>query len=361
MSDLTNARNEINLIDKEMAELFERRMKAVETVAAHKKTVGMPIHDEKREREVVARNCDYISDPVIREYYVNFINETMKLSSSDQSRLNEGMRIAYSGTEGAFAHIASSKLFPTAKKIGYGNFESAYEAVVTGACDVAVLPIENSYNGEVGQVIDLIFSGSLYISGMTELAITQDLVGVKGASISDIKEVVSHAQALGQCHDYIKEHGFIEREYVNTALAAKYVSEKNDKTVAAIASAAAAEIFGLDVLERNINASANNTTRFVVLSRAENKTVLNSPKATTMLLFTVRNEAGALTKAIDIIGKHGFNMRSLRSRPMKDLLWEYYFYVEAEGSLNTDEGAKMLNELSGYCDRLRAVGTYIKN
>ena len=94
MSDLTNARNEINLIDKEMAELFERRMKAVETVAAHKKTVGMPIHDEKREREVVARNCDYISDPVIREYYVNFINETMKLSSSYQSRLNESRSTA---------------------------------------------------------------------------------------------------------------------------------------------------------------------------------------------------------------------------------------------------------------------------
>ena len=116
MSDLTNARNEINLIDKEMAELFERRMNAAKTIAAHKKSIGMPIHDEKREREVVARNCEYISDPMIREYYVRFINETMSLSSSYQSRLNEGMKIAYSGTVGAFAHIAAGKIFESGKE-----------------------------------------------------------------------------------------------------------------------------------------------------------------------------------------------------------------------------------------------------
>ena len=135
----------------------------------------------------------------------------------------------------------------------------------------------------------------------------------------------------------------------------------DNKTVAAIASEEAAKIFGLEVLERNINASANNTTRFVVLSRSENKSNIKCNRTTTLLLFTVKNEAGALAKAIDIIGKHGFNMRSLRSRPMKDLLWQYYFYVEAEGNLNTDEGVAMLRELEGYCDRLRAVGTFIKN
>ena len=122
MSDLTKARNEINLIDKEMAELFERRMRAAKAVAAHKKSVGMPIHDEKREREVIARNSEYVSDPVIREYYVNFINETMKLSSAYQMRLNEGMRIAYSGTLGAFAHIAAKKIF----KKWYGYFICTY-------------------------------------------------------------------------------------------------------------------------------------------------------------------------------------------------------------------------------------------
>ena len=358
---LKKAREIINKVDKEMAALFVERMRASELVAEYKSANGLKIFDPVREEEVIRRNSELIEDDTLRAYYVNFLKETMKISRSYQSELLEGMRVAYSGTEGAFAHIAASKLFPTARKIGYGNFENAYNAVVAGECDVAVLPIENSYNGEVGQVTDLIFSGSLFVNAMTELAITQDLVGVKGAAISDIKEVVSHAQALGQCHEYIREHGFTEREYVNTALAAKYVSEKNDKTVAAIASEDAAALFGLDVLEKNINASANNTTRFVVLSRSENRSNTNTSHTTTLLFFTVRNEAGALAKAIDIIGKHGFNMRSLRSRPMKDLLWQYYFYVEAEGNLNTDEGAKMLEELHGYCDRLRAVGTFIKN
>ncbi len=358
---LKEAREIINGVDKEMAELFEKRMRAAEMVAEYKRERGLEIHDPKREGELIERNSQYVSDGVLREYYVNFLEKTMEISRSYQSRLMEGMRVAFSGTEGAFAHIATCKLFPTAKKIGYGNFESAYNAVVTGECDAAVLPIENSYNGEVGQVTDLIFSGTLYVNGMTELAVTQDLLAVPGATLADIKEVVSHPQALGQCHEYITQHGFAEKEYNNTALAAEYVAKKGDKSLAAIASEAAAEIFGLTVLEKNINASANNTTRFVILSRSQNENIHKSAKTTTLLLFTVRNEAGSLAKAIDIIGKHGFNMRSLRSRPMKDLLWQYYFYVEAEGDLNTEEGQNMLTELKVYCDRLRAVGTFNKN
>ena len=359
MNRLKTAREIINRVDTEMARLFTERMRAAEVIAEYKKENGLPIFDAEREREVIERNSTLIEDDDIRAYYVNFLEDTMSHSRAYQSKILEGMRVAYSGTEGAFAHIASSRMFPSAKKIPYGNFESAYAAVVSGECDVAVLPIENSYNGEVGQVTDLIFSGSLYVNGITELAVTQDLVGVPGASLSDIEEVISHPQALGQCHDYILAHGFREREYSNTALAAKLVAERQDKKLAAIASEAAAEIYGLTVLERNINASANNTTRFVILSRTRN-TPKNDAKITSLILFTVRNEAGALARAIDIIGKHGFNMKSIRSRPMKELMWQYYFYVEAEGNLNTDEGKKMLSELSEQCDKLRVAGSYTK-
>ena len=284
----------------------------------------------------------------------------MSLSRSYQTMLLEGARVAFSGTEGAFAHIMASRLFPTAKKIAYPSFEAAYEAVVSGECDCAVLPTENSYNGEVGQVSDLMFSGPLFVNSINELAVTQDLVALPSATVGDIKQVVSHTQALGQCADYIKSHGFLTKEYENTALAAKYVSELGDPTVAAIASAEAAEIFGLSVLERNINSSRTNTTRFAVFSRAAHIPSPSDSDVHTILLFTVRNEAGALARAIQIIGKHGFNMRALRSRPMKELLWQYYFYVEAEGNLNTDEGRAMMEELSCCCDRLRAVGSYTK-
>ncbi len=358
MSSLDEARKIINDVDSKMAELFVMRMRAAETVADYKKEHGLKIYDPVREEEVIRRNSKLIEDTEIREYYVNFLKNNMAVSRAYQDRLMSGARIAYSGTEGAFAHIAASKLFPTARKIPYSDFASAYQAVVEGECDSAVLPLENSYNGEVGQVTDLMFSGPLYVNAITDLAITHDLLALPGAKLSDVKEVVSHPQALGQCAEYIKKMGFSEREYTNTALAAKLVAESADKSIAAIASAEAAEIFGLSVLERNINASRTNTTRFAVFSRAENKHKKNEMGIHTILLFTVRNEAGALAKAIEIIGKHGFNMRSLRSRPMKELLWQYYFYVEAEGNIHTHEGFEMMNELRNYCDRLKSAGTF---
>lgn len=360
MEALKSAREKINIIDREMAKLFEERMECAQRIAEYKKERGLAIFDKAREDDVVRRNSEYISDPTIREYYVNFLKSNMSVSRDYQSRLMQGAKVAYSGTEGAFAHIAASKAFPTSKKVGYPDFISAYKAVENGECDVAVLPIENSYNGEVGQVADLMFSGTLYVNAVVELAVSHDLLGLPDACLDDIKEVISHGQALGQCADYIREHNLTPREYVNTALAAKYVSEQKDKSIAAIASAEAAEIFGLKVLARDIHASKTNTTRFAIFSRAEHRHRSSEMGVHTIMLFTVRNEAGALAKAIDIIGKHGFNMRTLRSRPMKELLWQYYFYVEAEGNIHTYEGATMMAELDKYCDRLKTVGTYTK-
>lgn len=361
MNSLEKARKIINDADAKMAELFCQRMKAAKMIAEYKKDHGLKIFDAAREEEVVKRNADLIEDRELREYYVNFLKNNMAVSREYQDRLMSGMKVAYCGTKGAFAHIATNKLFPTARKLAYGDFAAAYQAVVSGECDCAVLPVENSYNGEVGQVTDLMFSGPLYINGMFDLAVSQDLLAVPGAAISDIKEVLSHPQALGQCADYIREKGFVQLEYTNTALAAKHVAERGDKSIAAIASAEAAEIFGLQVLERNINASRSNTTRFAVFSRAENRHATNEMGVHTVLLFTVRNEAGALAKAIEVIGKHNFNMRALRSRPMKELLWQYYFYVEAEGNIHTEEGKDMMCELHNYCDKLKSVGTFIKD
>lgn len=361
MASLKDARKKINEIDRQMAELFVKRMDACREVAEYKRENGLEIYDAAREDEVIRKNSEFVDDVELRAYYVNFLKNNMAVSRAYQDKLLCGMKVAYSGTEGAFAHIATNKLFPSAKKLAYSDFSAAYRAVEDGECDVAVLPLENSYNGEVGQVTDLMFSGSLYVNAITELAVSQDLLGVPGATLGDIKEVLSHPQALGQCAEFIRENGLIEREYSNTALAAKYVAEKGNIALGAIASAEAADIFGLEVIARNINASRTNTTRFAVFSRSANKHSSKDMGVHTIILFTVRNEAGALAKAIEIIGKHGFNMRTLRSRPMKELLWQYYFYVEAEGNVHTDEGALMMRELSEYCDKLKAIGTYTKN
>ena len=352
------AREKINEIDSKMAKLFVERLEASELVAQYKQEHGLEILDPIREAEVIRRNSDAVENDVYREYYVNFQKNIMSLSREYQSRLLTGMKVAYSGTEGAYAHLAALKLFPTAKAIGYGSFDEAYKAVEHGECDVAVLPIENSYNGDVGQVSDLMFSGTLYVNTVTELAISHDMLAPKGTKIEDITTVISHPQALGQCHGYIVKHGYTEIEFANTALAAKYVAESTDGKTAAIASAEAAEIFGLDVLATNINESRSNTTRFAVFSRSENKNSITDKRVHSILLFTVRHEAGALAKALDVIAKYGFNMGALRSRPMKELLWQYYFYVEAEGNLDSENGRRMLEELKEYCDRLKTVGSY---
>ena len=352
---LEQARKAINEIDSKMAELFVERMRAAEAVCEYKMEFGLPILDSKREDAVIERNSALVTDEVLKSYYIDYLKNMMSLSRAYQHRIQSGLRVAYSGVEGAFAHIAAGRIFPESNRVSHSDFKAAYDSVVKGDCDVAVLPIENSYAGEVGQTVDLIFSGSLFINGIYELEIRQNLLGIEGASVDDIKKVTSHPQALSQCHDYIELRGFETEESNNTALAAKTVAEANDKSLGAIASVETAEIYGLKVIEANVNKSGENTTRFAVLS----KVMASSPSLTsTVLMFTVKHEAGSLANAIAIIGRHGYNMTALRSRPMKKHSWQYYFYVEIDGRTDNENGAEMIAELSEICDRLKIAGTF---
>jgi chorismate mutase/prephenate dehydratase len=352
---LEEARKIINEVDARMAELFVKRMRAAEMVFEYKKEFGLPILDQKREDAVIEKNSALIEDELLKGYYIDYLKHLMSVSRAYQYRMQNGLKVAYSGVEGAFAHIAAGRIFPDSNRISYTDFKSAYNAVVNGECDIAVLPIENSYAGEVGQTIDLIFSGTLYINGIYELPIHQNLLGIEGATAEDIKTVISHPQALSQCSDYIKIKGFLSEESNNTALAAKSVAKANDKTLGAIASIETAQIYGLKVLEANVNKSGENTTRFAVLSKVK----ANSPALTSsVLMFTVKHEAGSLANAISIIGKYGYNMTALRSRPLKKHSWQYYFYVEIDGTTDTENGKNMLGELGKLCDKLKVAGTF---
>lgn len=358
MSKLQEARDAINRLDKEMARLFEQRMDAAKIVAAYKKENGLPIDDFVREKEVIRRNSDYIENEEYRSHYVNFIKNNIKISKDLQHKLLEGMTVAYSGVEGAFANIAARKIFPDARCLPYADFKSAYRAVEKGECDCVILPIENSFNGDVGNVLDLAFFGSLYINGVYEVDIVQNLLGVKGASLSDIKKVISHPQALGQCAAYIENHGFETENAVNTAVAAKEVAGMADKEIAAIGSIEAAQRFGLQVISEKINDSGINTTRFAIFSRS-NRTPSPADDRFIML-FTVKNAAGSLGEAISVIGQHGFNLRALKSRPTKELVWDYFFYVESEGNINSEQGKAMLVQLKECCSNLKILGSYEK-
>ncbi|MBR2635287.1 MAG: chorismate mutase [Clostridia bacterium] len=357
-SVLEEARDAIDRIDGQMAALFEERMEAVKRVALYKKETGMPIFDPAREERIIEAGSRRIENEVLRGHFVNFLRSNMEISKAFQSSLLEGMRVAYSGVSGAFAEIAAKKIFPDANPIGYADFAAAYRAVEDGLCDVAVLPLENSTNGDVGTVMDLAFFGSLYINGIYDVEIVQNLLAKKGVSFGQIKTVISHPQALGQCARFLKQEGLEAREAVNTATAAKAVAESEDESLAAIGSEAAAKEYGLEILRSHIQEKGGNTTRFAVFSRIRKEKAEGDQKF--VMLFTVKNEAGALAKAISAIGTYGFNLRAIKSRPTKHLSWEYYFFCEGEGNIFSDEGERMLSRLRENCNDLKVIGSFEK-
>ena len=356
--DLVEAREAIREADREMAALFLRRMEAVRAVAAWKKERGLPIEDKEQEARVIAALGPLVEDETLRSFYLQFLKNNMEVSKQYQHRLMEGLRVSYSGVEGAFAHIAAKRIFPDGIPEAYPSFEDAYAAVADGQADIAVLPIENSYAGEVGQVLDLMFSGALKVNGVYDLPISQNLLGLPGTTLGDIKTVVSHPQALSQCRNYLRKHGLLSRSAPNTAIAAREVAEMGDRSAAAIASAETAELYGLSVLDHDINESRQNTTRFAVFSRISSRSALSKDGGAFLLLFTVKDEVGGLAKAINLISAYNFNMRVLRSRPMKDLPWHYYFYAEVEGDDSSDNGKRMITALQGVCPMVKVVGRY---
>ncbi|MCR4561971.1 MAG: chorismate mutase [Bacilli bacterium] len=357
--ELKTARLQVEEADKIIAKAFEMRMTAVKQIANYKKGLGLPIEDKKREKELIAKESSYIEDPEIREAFVSFLIKEMEVSKDFQQRLIEGIRISYSGVPGAYAYEAGLQVNPGAKMIARPSFEKAYQAVLDGEADLAILPIENSYAGDVGAVMDLVFSGPLYINRIFDFEIKHCLLAKPGVKIEDIKKVYSHQQALSQCDEFIKKHHFEALEYPNTAVACKDLSESMAMDAAVIGSEENASLYGLEVLEKEINSSNTNTTRFGVFSKALREVgPLEKMGEHFILVFTVKNEAGALASALNIIGSHGFNMRNIRSRPMKELMWNYYFYVEIEGNINSIDGRDLIHELGTFCDRLKVVGTY---
>ncbi|MCQ2523397.1 MAG: chorismate mutase [Lachnospiraceae bacterium] len=360
MNELDQLRQKIEAIDSQMVELFEDRMKCSFAIAKYKRERGLPVLDKEREKLLLDKNAKLVKDKVLEAYYREYLQDVMDISKKYQNRLMEGAKVAYSGIEGSFASISVSKIFPQANRIPCHTFQEAYDAVESGDADLCVLPIENSYAGEVGQVTDLMFSGDLYINGVYELRVSQCLLGVMGSDESTIKSVISHPQALEQCSDYISKHNYETVAFENTARAAREVANKGDVTVGAIASKETAGLYGLKVIDHDINESANNTTRFAVFAKSPDVVKQDDEVTTFILMFVVKDGAGTLAKAVSIIGEHGYSMKAIRSRPTKDKdkSWQYYFYTEVEGTIDSSDGQQMLDELKKECEFIKVIGSY---
>lgn len=355
---LNALRARIDDVDREMATLFRRRMEAVREVATIKRETGEAIYDPRREASVVADRTAELDDATLAPYYSEWLRQTMALSRAYQKRLLEGIRVAYSGVEGAYAALAAEALYPKAQALALGSFEEAYQAVVDARADLAILPLENSDAGEVASVTNLLFEGPLFIERTVDLTVSHVVASLPKTALSDVTTVISHPQALRQCSAFIRAQGWKTEVADNTARAAEMVKTIGNHALVAICSRSAAERLGLSVLRADIANRIQNLTRFAVLGASLPPAPPSDGSAQSVLFFTVKNEAGALGRALNIIGSHGFNLRVLRSHPRKDLLWSYYFYAETEGNLATPMGREMLEALRATCDVVKVVGSF---
>ena len=267
-------------------------------------------------------------------------------------------KIAYQGEPGANSHIACVEACPKHEPLPCRTFEDAFQAVQDGTAALAMIPTDNSVAGRVADIHHLLPASSLSIVGEHFLPVHHQLLVVKGTKATDLKTVHSHVHALGQCRKVIREMGLQAVVAVDTAGAARELSEIKDKTRGAIATRLAGEIYGLDILRADIEDEAHNTTRFVILSNQRNDAEQGSGPVMTSFVFRVRNVPAALYKALGGFATNGVNMTKLESYQLGGTFYATRFYADVEGHPKDTSLALALEELAFFSVHLRILGTY---
>ena len=275
--------------------------------------------------------------------------------------MTKKQKIAFQGEPGANSHIAIVEAYPDAEPMPCATFEDALGAISSGEADLGMIPIENSVAGRVADIHHLLPASGLYIVGEFFLPIRHQLMALKGTGLSDIKTVESHVHALGQCRRIIRKLGIKPIVAADTAGSARDVAQRKDRTVAAIASRLAAEIYGLDILAEDVEDESHNTTRFVVLAREPNWAKQGSGPLVTTFVFRVRNLPAALYKALGGFATNGVNMTKLESYMVDGNFFATQFYADVDGHPDDRGLAFALEELKFFSRELRIVGVYPAN
>ena len=374
-SDLLKYRERIDEIDQAFVRLLEERMAVSEAIAGIKQREGLAVYDPAREEEKIGvvtglAHTDF-NRQAVRELFTQLMAvsrkkqyQLIRKSGTDQSgfrlvdRLpHTGVNVAFQGIEGAYSHAALLKYF--GEKIArchVKTWEDAMEAVGEGMADYAVLPIENSTAGIVAGIYDLLMNFRLYIVGEQLLPVDHVLLGCPDASLEDILTVISHPQGLAQCHRYLMRHpewGVMEAE--NTALAAREVSERGQRGLAAIASREAGETYGLKILDEAICQNQGNETRFIVVSAAP---MYTKAASTVSICFELPHSAGSLYHMLAHIIYNGLNMTRIESRPIPGKNWQYRFFVDFDGNLSDHAVQCALEGIRNEADLLVILGNY---
>ncbi|MBP3391064.1 MAG: bifunctional chorismate mutase/prephenate dehydratase [Clostridia bacterium] len=368
---LENVRKEIDAIDAELIPLLKKRMLCSLKVAKIKKEQNLPILNEKREQEIIENVTEKGGE--FGSYIASIYREIMGVSKEAQQAelvplgalagqivmakdgIKENIAVACQGIEGAFGSIAAKNLHTTGKIKYYTTFEDVFKAVAKDEVVYGVLPVENSNAGSVSEVYDLILKYRYYIISAADLAVGQNLLGLKGATANDIKTVYSHPQALSQSEDFLKGAGIKGEHYSNTAMAAKYVSELGDKSVGAIASTLAAELYGLDVLVPNIQTIKNNSTRFITISK---QLIIPEDANKISVVFSVPHSVGALNRVLNRFCINGLNLTKIESRAAKNGEFDYLFYLDFAGNLNDRKTIALISSLEKELPDFTFLGNY---
>lgn len=382
MEELKELRQEIDAIDRKLVELFCRRMEVTRRVGQYKAARGLPVLDQAREQAVLQEKGELAGEE-LRPAAITLYQTILAVSRRQQRDLlgeradNPGLRryleacrkvrqpvenprVVYQGVPGAYSEQACLNAFGNGvDSLGLEQFEDCFRAVREGRADYAVVPIENSSTGAIRQIYDLLTRYECFIVGETTVKVEHCLMAPKGATLDTITHVYSHEQGLFQCEQYLNAHpGWHQVPQADTAGSAQMVASSGDVTKAAVCSARAAELYGLEILARGINHNSHNTTRFVVVSpRMELRE--GADKISTV--FVLPHEAGSLHEVLTVLAVHGLSMVKLESRPVPEHSWEYLFFLEFNGRLDQDVTADVLHELAQTTGDFRVLGSFKSN
>jgi len=376
MRDLQEIRSELDKIDAQLVELFEKRMKLCEEVAEYKVASGKKVLDKEREEKKLKTLREMADNEFnahcIVELFTQIIAMSRKLQYQQLTKQGVNLKnpfteveelpkknicVVYQGVEGAYSHQAMRQYFgETVKNFHVATFREAMEAVREKKADYAVLPIENSSAGIVNDMYDLLVEYENCIVAETFVKVEHCLLGTKEAKLSDIKTVYSHPQGLMQCSRFLEEQkDWIQLSYSNTAASAKKVVEDNDVSQAAIASALAGEIYGLKILKEKINYNTENTTRFIVVAREK---IYRKGAGKISICFEIPHASGTLYNMLSHIIFNNLSMTKIESRPIEGRNWEYRFFIDLEGNLGEFAVINALRGISEEAIEFKILGNF---
>lgn len=365
MRELQEIRPEIDAIDAQLVELFEKRMSLCEEVAEFKVATGKKVLDKKREEGKLKALRAMANSEFNGHCIVELFSQIMAMSRKMQYRLlaeqgiltkhpfteveelkKKDICVVYQGVEGAYSHQAMRQYFgEEVKNFHVATFRDAMEVIQAGEADYAVLPIENSSAGIVNDTYDLLVQYENCIVAETFVKVEHCLLGTKDADLSDIKTVYSHPQGLMQCSKYLEEHkDWLQLSYPNTAASAKKVVEDGEVSQAAIASALAGELYGLKILAKKINTDTENTTRFIIVAKDR---IYRKGAKKISICFEIPHASGTLYNMLSHIIFNNLSMTKIESRPIEGRNWEYRFFVDIEGNLGE---FAVINALTGILE-----------